>query len=146
MKITGQPPAWALKILREEARRHRRKLPDVTWQTTRKVHGTAGSCQVDANRLFIRQGRSRLRAKLTWLHELAHWLTGDNHSHAFWMKAWELYRRWRVPIGFALRDESRYRQGALAAYWESRDRRGRLPAVRVTIKTNISALPPKEER
>jgi hypothetical protein len=146
MKIVGKPPAWAMKIVREQARHHRRKLPDITWQFTRKTHGTAGSCQIEENKLFIRQGRSYQNAKLTWLHELAHWLTGDNHSHTFWLKAWELYRRYRIPIGYALREEAHYRQGALAAYWEGRDRRGRRPTARVTIKTNIVATPPKEAR
>lgn len=145
MKLIGAPPAWAMKIVREEARRHRLKLPDITWQYTRKSHATAGSCQTDENRVFIRQGRSRLRAKLTWLHELAHWITGDGHSHAFWLKAWELYRRYRLPIGYVLRDESHYRQGALWAYWASRDRRGRRPAIHVIIKTRVSAGPPPKE-
>ena len=146
MKIVGTPPDWAMTILRAEARRHHRKLPDVTWQITRKLHATAGSYSLpehplDDDKIWIRQGRSRLRAKLAWLHEIAHWLSGEGHSHTFWLKAWELYRRYRLPIGYVLRDESHYRQGALWAYQASRDRRGRWPATHVIIKTSISTLP-----
>ena len=131
---------WARTIIRTVSRQHRRRLPEVTWQSTRKVHGTAGSN--DEDKIFIRAGRSRLRVKITLLHELAHWLTGEGHTQDYWLKAWELYRQFRVPIGYVLRIESMYRQGALTAYWASRDRRGRQPPLRVDIVTSVSTVPP----
>lgn len=133
-------PAWAEKIIRTVASDHRKRLPVVTWQTWNR-HGTAGS--VTGDNIFIRSGRSFLKAKLTLCHELGHWITGDGHSHDFWLKVWALYRQFRIPIGYALRDESHYRQGALVAYWESRDRRGRRPVLgRMTVITTVDAGPP----
>jgi len=130
-------PKWAQRIVHDEARRARRARPTLTWQTTRKSHRTAGSCRED--HIFIRAGRSVVQAKITLLHELAHWLTAYGHTQTFWYKAWELYRRHHVPIGLTLRDESYYRQGALWAYWASRDKRGRRPAGSVVIKTRVSS-------
>ena len=133
-------PIWAKTIVRRVARQHRRRQPEVTWQSTRKSHGTAGSAE--SNAIFIRAGRSQQRAKLTLLHELAHWITGEGHTHKFWLKAWELYRQFHIPIGYVLRVESRYRQGALVAYWASRSRRGRRPVQRVQIEVTVDAGPP----
>ncbi len=136
-------PTWAKNIIRTVARQKRRRPPEVTWQTTRKTHGTAGSSE--GNEIFIREGRFRLNAKLTLLHELAHWITGNGHTHKFWLQAWALYRQFHLPMGYALTWESYYRQGALDAYWESRDRRGRWPKQRVQIKTTVSARPPEQQ-
>jgi hypothetical protein len=50
-------------------------------------------------------------------HELAHWLgrPGEGHSLAFWRRAWQLFRRYRVPMYYALAREGEF-QGAIEAY------------------------------
>ncbi len=138
-------PTWAKNIIRTVERQKRRRQPEVVWQTTRKTHGTAGSA--DSTSIFIREGRSRLNAKMSLLHELSHWLSDeeDGHTHEFWLQAWALYRQFRIPMGYALDIESLYRQGALEAYWESRDRRGKWPRQRVQIKTTVNAGPPEQQ-
>lgn len=141
MRLPTTVPIWAKPIIRTVSRQHRRRLPEMTWQTTRKLYGTAGSN--DGEKIFIRAGRSTLRTKVTLLHELAHWLTGEGHTHTYWLKAWELYRQFHIPVGYVLRIESMYKQGALTGYWASRSRRGRWPTIlRVDVTTSVSTVPP----
>lgn len=130
-------PAWAVNLLRTTAREHGRQPPELRWRVSRSGAAlTSGSYSYDENRISILEGRLRAAARLTLCHEIAHWLTGEGHnSDAFWLKAWELYRRWRVPVGYALRSETRYRHRAFRAYWAGRDPRGRNPAGRVTFNT-----------
>ena len=67
-------------------------------------------------RIHVTAGTDRADQKLVLLHELAHWLTPkDHHSPRFWDKAWELYRRYRVPLRYARIREGNYRKGALVA-------------------------------
>jgi hypothetical protein len=62
-------------------------------------------------------GRDPLDQRLVLCHELAHWLGPPNqgHSQAFWRRAWQLYRRYRVPIYYALAREGDF-QGAIETY------------------------------
>jgi hypothetical protein len=139
-----EPPRWAQHIIRTVARQHRKRPPKVTWRSSRQSYDTSGNADGD-NQLFINAGRSQRAAKLTLLHELAHWLLDADHTHKYWLKVWQLYRQFHVPIGYALRAESHYRRGALTAYWASRDRRGRRPASRVKVQTMVDAGPPPED-
>ena len=74
------------------------------------------------DRVHVTAGSDRKDQKLVLLHELAHWLlpAGEHHGADFWDKAWELYRRYKVPIRYAKAREGNYRKGAIAAYRRSR--------------------------
>lgn len=155
-------PAWAEQIIVKVAREHHRRVPDVTWRTY-KVHvRTAGSTITEDKKItltsLLRQRtkiivpgvhcsrvarRERADAKRVLCHELAHWLSGEGHTRAFWLVAFELYRRFRIPLSAALRSECEYKQGALAGYWAGRSNRGRRPINgRVNITTSVDAGPP----
>jgi hypothetical protein len=56
--------------------------------------------------------------RIVLLHELAHWLLpiDVHHSDEFWDKAWELFRRYKVPIRLALRTEGTSRGESYQAY------------------------------
>jgi len=146
MKTTGSPPAWAIKMMTEEGRLHRKRLPLLKWRVQRRDYGTAGSWDEENYSLSMTAGYKVLVQRHKLCHEMAHWLTNLNHKdEGFWLKAFELFRRYRIPMGYVLRWEASYRQIALKAYWAGRDRRGRAPTTHVHISTRISALqPPKE--
>lgn len=62
-------------------------------------------------------GRDPVDQRLVLCHEIAHWLGApkEGHSPAFWRRAWRLYRRYRVPIYYALAREGDF-HGAIEAY------------------------------
>jgi len=84
--------------------------------------GSSGYAAPTANRVHVTAGTDRTDQKLVLLHELAHWLcdVGEHHGARFWDKAWQLYRRYRVPIRYARKREGNYRKGAALAYARSR--------------------------
>jgi hypothetical protein len=113
-------PAWAERIVREVARSQRRPRPTLRWRRSRyqRSAGSADSHQYsDGGVISIAAGKDRLDQRLVLLHELAHWLgpPGEGHTLAFWRRAWRLYRRYRVPMYYALAREGRYHR-ALQAY------------------------------
>ncbi len=113
-------PAWAERIVSNVARSSRRPQPDLRWRTTRRRR-SAGSAvdELDGNRpaISVAAGRDAIDQRLVLCHELAHWLVGpgEGHSLRFWRSAWRLYRRYRVPIHYALAREGEY-EGAIMAY------------------------------
>jgi hypothetical protein len=113
-------PAWAERIVKDVARSRRRRPPPLRWRRVRKLR-SAGSADVqpdrDASVVSIAAGRDSTDQRLVLCHELAHWLGSpdDGHTMAFWLRAWGLYRRYRVPIHYALAREGAY-EGAVQAY------------------------------
>ena len=98
----GFPTSRAHKAVKTKVLPPRRGSSGTAWPTLGRIHVTAGTDRKDQ--------------KLVLLHELAHWLTPkDHHSPRFWDKAWELYRRYRVPLRYARIREGNYRKGALVA-------------------------------
>jgi hypothetical protein len=65
----------------------------------------------------VAAGRDPVDQRLVLLHELAHWLgrPDEGHSLNFWLRAWRLFRRYRVPVHYALAREGAY-EGAVQAY------------------------------
>jgi len=84
--------------------------------------GSSGHCREGLiTRIVITAGTDRKDQKLVLLHELAHWLSSrkENHGPIFWDKAWELFRRYNVPIQYAKKRSGDYRKEAIAAYKRS---------------------------
>ena len=71
----------------------------------------------DGAGISIAAGRDRVDQRLVVCHELAHWLgkPDEGHTIEFWLRAWRLYRRYRVPVHYALAREGAY-EGAVQAY------------------------------
>ncbi len=113
-------PAWADRIVREVARARRRPPPTVRWRRRRSLRsaGSADSHQHrDGGVVSVAAGRDPVDQRLVLCHELAHWLgrPGEGHTLAFWMRAWRLYRRYRVPTYHALAREGAF-NGAIEGY------------------------------
>jgi len=113
-------PRWAQDLaIRVALDEGRDDLPDLTWRRGRRHVMSSGHVKhlADGGGVTITTGRDRRDQRLVLLHEMAHWLTpGEYHGPVFWDKAWELYRRYGVPIRYALARERGYRRGALVAY------------------------------
>ena len=112
-------PAWAERIVREVARARRRPAPILRWRRarTRRSAGSAHSHLQENGSVSIAAGRDPVDQRLVLCHELAHWLSApdEGHTQTFWSRAWKLYRRYRVPIHYALVREGQY-EGAVQAY------------------------------
>jgi hypothetical protein len=113
-------PEWAENIVRDAARRRRRRPADLRWRRSRRRRsaGSADSPEGLTNgTISIVAGRDPVDQRLVLCHELAHWLgpPNDGHSPAFWRRAWQLFRRYRVPIYYALAREGDF-HGAIEAY------------------------------
>lgn len=128
------PPKWAQDlVLRVALDEGRDDLPDVIWRRSKQF---TSSGRAGRGRVVVSAAHGNQRRQIPWrnglgargvvsafvdqkivlLHELAHWLTPDeHHSPRFWDKAWELYHRYRVPIRYAKLREGAYRKGALVA-------------------------------
>lgn len=135
-------PKWASGLVAEVCiDYHRPDPPAVTWRRfgkryagfTRIVPGGAygarqpifarpehssGHAKHSGDAIVVTAGTSRVDQKLVLLHELAHWLVGPKewHSSAFWDRAFELYRRYGVPMRYAKQREEHYRKEAGKAY------------------------------
>jgi len=114
-------PAWAERIVRDVARARRRPAPILRWRKTRRRR-SAGSADSHLHKdpvVSMAAGRDVVDQRLVLLHELAHWLgrPDEGHTHAFWVRAWRLFRRYRVPVHYALAREGEY-EGAVQAYRE----------------------------
>jgi hypothetical protein len=112
-------PAWADRIVREVARARRQPAPILRWRRTRnrRSAGSAGSYLDKEPSVSVAAGRDPLDQRLVLCHELAHWLgrPDEGHTPAYWQRAWRLFRRYRVPIHYALAREGAY-EGAVQAY------------------------------
>lgn len=106
-------------------RRSRQKSYWVTSHTLGRRASSSGRYYPAEYRIVLTAGSERRAQKLTLLHEIAHWLTPSDRGHgdAFWIKAFELYRRYGVPMRYAQQREMRYRKGAVVGIVADRARR-----------------------
>ena len=113
-------PLWAQDLaIRVAVDEGRDDLPDLRWRRSRGHTFSSGKAFYATGRVVITAGTDRRDQKLVVLHELAHWLLKEGHTSRFWDKAWEFYRRYKVPILYAKQREGIYRKGALVAYRRS---------------------------
>jgi len=112
-------PKWAQDLTIQVALNERAEsLPDLRWRHRKKQH-SSGITYPD--HITITAGTDRKDQRLLLLHELVHWLLpGEHHSDRFWDKAFELYRRYGVPMLYARKREMQYRKAALPAYRRNR--------------------------
>jgi hypothetical protein len=105
-------------MVKEVARRRRQPAPAIYWRQTRRRRsaGSADSFR-RGNCVSMAAGKDPIDQRLVLLHELAHWLgkPDEGHSLDFWVRAWKLFRRYRVPMHYALAREGEY-EGALVGY------------------------------
>ena len=142
----AHPPQWAQDlVIRVALDEGCEILPELTWRRSRQALLSSGRASPPNHaeikpsggrwlpqkgrykrllngRVVITAGKDRRDQKLVLLHELAHWLSAvyEHHGPTFWDKAWQLYRRYGVPILYAKQREGTYRKGALAAYCRQR--------------------------
>src|SRR5574341_510517 len=118
-----EPPRWAWNLVQKLCAEHRVGLPTVLWSQRRRR--TLGwYCHIYAPfEVSIVEGRDRIDARLTLVHEMGHYIRlqknaadGGEHDEAFYAFLWQLYRRHRVPIRYALKIEGRYRKDSVKAY------------------------------
>ena len=115
-----KPPKWATALLAKVAKDEGRDdIPMLEWRYIGawSSSGVYYHCQ---NRILVRTspGNDLEKAgRFTLLHEISHWLAGPlGHTPEFWDKAWDLYHRYGVDIGYARRREQSYRTASVAAY------------------------------
>lgn len=133
-------PNWVNDLVKQVVEEYRKPfLPLIVW---RRSHGkkewnakysmyekkekrrtSSGVTYCKENKIVITAGKLRKDQKLVLLHELAHWLLpdGEHHGKAFWDLAFELYRKYKVPMYYALNSEKNYRKGAALAYRRNRN-------------------------
>jgi len=112
-------PAWASKLTAEVCAHAGVTTPRLTWRQ-RATEPSSGLTRRDAGVISVRAGTDAIDQRLTMLHELAHWLAPpprrsrrgrtQHHGRAFYLLAFELYRRHGMTDADALRLEAgRYR-------------------------------------
>ena len=96
-RIMKAIPAWAGRIVADVTTEAERPYPPiVVW---RRGRGTYSSGGAERDRIVVTAGTSRADQKIVLLHELAHWLTsGAHHNPTFWIEAWRLFLRYKLPI------------------------------------------------
>lgn len=114
------PPKWAQDLtlralLYAEEQGYPIIVPTLEWKRFNR-EDSSGSCWLKEKRILVRGGRDRQAAKLILLHELAHHITGCQHTRTMWTLAWQLYRWAKLPIRFCSQKEGSYMKGALVAY------------------------------
>lgn len=118
-----EPPRWAVRLAQKVVEEYNiAHVPFIEWHQ-RKRKGTSGCCYLDQYIISINAGTDKRDQRLTFLHEMAHVILllhkqayRGEHTEDFYELVWKLYRRHRVPIRFALDEESRYRKAAVLAY------------------------------
>ena len=126
-------PKWANELTGEVCKEYQHPFPEITW---RRLHGkhypqenwngetlnihkpkpmwSSGHAYPTKNRIVVSAGKSRKDQKIVLLHELVHLLVPnkEHHGERFWQMAWELYRKYKVPINYAKKREYSYRKMA----------------------------------
>ena len=134
-------PNWASNLLKEVLKDyHCNRKPELNWRHSHSKKGewsekyqcfmghrqksllSSGCC--NKTRIAITTGSSRKDQKLVLLHEIAHWLMpqGEHHGKAFWDLAFDLYRKYKIPMYYALNREKDYRKEATYAYRRNRNK------------------------
>lgn len=136
-------PKWADELATQVCKDYGATKPPINWRKSRAYRKVSESFTTSwgerivphrsarkfssgvtyPTRIGITAGTDRKDQKLVLLHELAHWLTPkEHHSVVFWEKAFELYRRYKVPMRYAQQREYRYRKTARIGYKNSRSK------------------------
>lgn len=120
-------PKWAIDLASKVAQDEGRPQPPlVKWRRLKfwSPEHSSGTSYTTENKIVITAGKSYKDQKLVLLHELAHWLcdTNEHHSDRFWDKAFGLYRRYNIPMKYALQREGNYKERAKQAYRRNVDR------------------------
>ncbi len=128
------PPKWAQEmtlkaLLWWEAQGNKAPIFRLDWGR-RSADYSSGVSWDREKKIFVRQGTSRLDARLVLLHEVAHQLqprlkryASRSHTSQFWSTAWALYRYFKLPIRYCLDREGDYKVGAVVAYHKGKGRR-----------------------
>ena len=116
------PPPWATELTAVVCADAGVAPPRLSWRR-RTSERSSGVTLPDIGQISVRAGSDLLDARLTLLHELAHWLTPtsrparrrrtEHHGRAFYATAFELYRRHGIPDADAIRLEARRYRSAL---------------------------------
>lgn len=123
MRSVGRPPAWALALVADVCAAAGAPHPaQLRWRRAARS-GSSGTMRYATGTISVTAGTDALEARLTLLHELAHWIgppsrrrrPGRRHHDApFWRRAFELYGANEVPGDVALQLEARRYPGVLS--------------------------------
>jgi hypothetical protein len=115
-------PVWATELIATVCADAGVVPPRVAWRRRASEH-SSGLTRRDDGVIAVRAGTDPLDVRLTLLHELAHWLTptlrqgrwrrAEHHGRAFYVTAFELYRRHGIGDADAVRLEARRYRSAL---------------------------------
>jgi len=114
-------PAWAARLVEEVCNAAGVPPPVLRWRRAARS-ASSGVAHVTVGTISVTAGTDELDQRLTLLHELAHWLGTrprrrrgrvTHHDAAFFMTAFELYRRHGIPDAEALERESGRHPSAL---------------------------------
>ena len=125
MRTTGNPPAWAVKLVKRVCADYGRSTPHLTWRRSAREFGTSGHYKTwgpNGQEIVITAGSDRWDQKHTLLHELAHRIRpGYAHSADFYETAFNLYRTHDGNIGkHKVREYDYHPRTAKAGYRRSR--------------------------
>ena len=123
-------PKWVKDLVKQVALDEgRTDIPEIKWRKSKDLtrECTSGVTYTTATPVKIRivAGSNKREQKWILLHELCHWLTpnGEHHSIVFYDKAFELYRRYRIPMKWASLKEGAYRKKSIQSYKKNELRR-----------------------
>ena len=115
-------PAWAIELTTSVCEAAGRPLPILRWRRRDRV-GASGVTRHSVGTVTVVAGSDETDARLTLLHELAHWIGPTpvrrrrrrvaHHDARFWTDAFALYAIHGVPTAEALRLESLRYPGSL---------------------------------
>lgn len=122
----GRPPGWAVALVEQACASEGLPAPArLRWRRVAR-EASSGSTRLHDSTISVSAGRDPVDARLTLLHELAHWLVGGvggkqrrgrgstrHHDARFWERAFALYRSHGISARDALRLEARRYPGAL---------------------------------
>jgi hypothetical protein len=113
-------PNWTITLASQVCTDYSIDLPIL--EVKRKQFGYSGTQSWDGEKqkVTIRYSRSTpmWEKKLVLLHELAHCMMdkGEHHSEAFWDRAFELYKRYGLPLRKCRENERGYKRTAEHSY------------------------------
>lgn len=113
------PPKWALDTLDEAWQGlPEYEKPTLTWRRSKKKKWSSGRAFCKSRRIVVTAGGPRWEQKCVLLHEIAHIMcpADEHHGELFYLTAWSLYRRFKLPVRSVLRREENYRKMARTVY------------------------------
>lgn len=115
--IEGLPRMLWLRSRRTDRRLRVVDGVRMRFRTTTGSYSSSGAC--GGNLIVVRMGLSQADARLTLLHELAHWITQHDHNGIMYAKYFELLWLFGEPgdILYARRRADRYQPGSAREGW-----------------------------